>query len=517
MEKFFNASGPCDPSDHYMIDINERFENIIKLIDMKRYFIIHAPRQTGKTTSMIQMTKQLNEDGKYIAIYINVESAQAVREDIEATNRVILGEFKRNIMIHLPKTFQPSDNCFAPYTMNTGLSHFLTNWCIELPKPLLVFIDEIDSLMGDSLLSVLRQLRTGYEHRPKAFPHSLCLIGLRDIRDYRIYSNQEKRYIIGGSCFNIKEKAIVLSDFSCNQVRSLCKQHTDATGQQFEENAIQHIYYLTMGQPWLVNAFGRELCFENHAIARDKTITKKDVENVKEILIRRRDVHLDQLADKLTEPKVAKIIQTIITGEIENFDAEIPPDDMEYLINLGLIRRGDIGLEIANPIYREIIIKELTSITEDLINQNPIWYVKNDGKLNIEKLLSEYIKFYKEHSELVTKRKLYNEAAHHMLFMAWIQRIINSGGKITREYAAGLKRLDMLVEFAGERFAFELKRSSKNVLEQGKKQLCKYLDRLSMNSGWLIIFNRKEPDNWDDVGKREHLYFEGKKIEVIYI
>jgi hypothetical protein len=143
----------------------------------------------------------------------------------------------------------------------------------------------------------------------------------------------------------------------------------------------------------------------------------------------------------------------MITGEIEQLD-DISTDDQTYVINLGLVRRGELGLEIANPIYREIIIRELTSVTEQFIAQKPAWYIKADGRLDIEKLLSAYINFYKEHSELVTKRKTYTEAAHHMLFMAWIQRIANSGGTITREYAAGLKRLDMLVEFADERFAF---------------------------------------------------------------
>jgi len=517
MTKFFNASGPCHPEKHYMIDIYERLKKIQKLIDNERYFILHAPRQTGKTSSMTQIAKHLNSEGKYIAVYINVESAQAVRDDVEATNRIVLSEFKTNIMVNLPKAYYPSEQCYKPFTMISGITHFLTSWCLELPKPLVVFIDEIDSLMGDSLLTVLRQLRAGYERRPKAFPHALCLIGLRDIRDYRIYSDREKRYIIGGSCFNIKEKALTMANFTLEQVIQLFKQHTDATEQQFEIDALNYIYYLTQGQPWLVNAFGRELCFDDHAVEWHKTITKNDVEKIKEIIIQRRDVHLDQLADKLTEPKVSMIIQLIITGESTDFNQKIENDDFQYLIDLGLIRIGNFGYEIANPIYREVIPRVLTRNLEQVLGQNPVWYIKTDGKLDIEKLLNEFIKFYKEHSELVTKRKLYTEAAHHLLFMAWIQRIVNSGGRISREYAAGLKRLDMLVEFSGERFAFELKRDSKNALQEGKNQLKEYLDRLTMDSGYLIIFNRKNPVKWDNVGKRVHIEFSGKKISVLYV
>jgi len=154
--------------------------------------------------------------------------------------------------------------------MMSGITHFLTNWCLELPKPLIVFIDAVDSLMGDSLLTVLRQLRAGYERRPKDFPHSLCLIGLRDIRDYRIYSDREKRYVIGGSCFNIKEKALTLANFTLNQIIELFKQHTDETGQEIEIDALTCIFDLTQGQPWIVNAFGRELCFDDHAVEWNK-------------------------------------------------------------------------------------------------------------------------------------------------------------------------------------------------------------------------------------------------------
>jgi hypothetical protein len=226
-------------------------------------------------------------------------------------------------------------------------------------------------------------------------------------------------------------------------------------------------------------------------------------------------VHLDQLADKLTEPRVEKVIQSILIGEeIENTNFN---QDKQYLIDLGLIRVGKQGLEIANPIYREIIPRELTAYRQDMLGQDPDWYVKDDGKLNIVKVLEAYIEFYKEHSELVTKRKTYTEAAHHLLFMAWLQRIVNGGGYITREYAAGLGRVDLCIDFAEERFAFELKLSSKKALNDGKTQLVNYLNRLSLDSGWLIIFSRKAVEDWDKVGERQIVEEQGKRIEVIWL
>jgi len=400
-------------------------------------------------------------------------------------------------------------------------STFLTQWCLELPKPLVVLMDEVDALIGDGLISVLRQLRSGYTQRPRAFPQALCLIGLRDIRDYRIYSDASQRYIIGGSAFNIKEKSIRLNDFTLEQVKELYAQHTQATAQKFTHHALQRIFELTRGQPWLVNALGRELCFEEQAISWKQTVQKADVERAAEILIARCDVHLDQLADKLTEPRVARIIESILIGEDENTSQEEIQshlnEDKQYLIDLGLVRSGERGLEIANPIYREIIPRELTAYRQDMLGINPQWYIKPDGKLDIEKILAAYIKFYKQHSELVTKRRTYTEAAHHLLFMAWLQRIVNSGGRISREYAAGLGRLDLCIEFADERFAFELKLSRKEALTEGKDQLADYLHRLSLEHGWLVIFSRKAVSDWDAIGKREWVEKGGKKIEVIWL
>jgi hypothetical protein len=109
------------------------------------------------------------------------------------------------------------------------------------------------------------------------------------------------------------------------------------------------------------------------------------------------------------------------------------------------------------------------------------------------------------------------EAAHHLFFMAWLQRIVNSGGNVVREYAAGLGRLDLCVSFAGERFAFELKLSGKDALKKGKSQLADDLDRMSLESGYLLIFSRAKITDWDDVGRRERYEVRGKRIEVIYM
>lgn len=519
MARFFNTSGPCKPEQHYMISVEERLlslrSQMVAHIEKAQYFILHAPRQTGKTTAMLALSCELTAAGQMIGLYINIEAAQASRNNVEAVNKTIISEIENRAKLQLPETLRPSEACFQVRFWENGLKTFLNNWCAELAKPLILFIDEIDALIGDGLLSVLRQLRSGYNDRPEAFPQSICLIGVRDIRDYRIYSDALKKYVVGGSAFNIKEASLTLSDFTQKQIEQLYQQHTAATGQQFDPTMAELVFQKTLGQPWLVNALGRELCTGEDPIAKGETVDAKHLETAVARLIKRRDVHLDQLADKLTEPRVAQVIQKILIG------AEAPDsysdEDQQYLIDLGLCRRGEHGLEIANPIYKEIVPRVLTAANEQMLGQNPKAYVTPSGHLDIEKLLSALIQFYKRHHHMITQRKTYNEAAHHLVFLAWLHRIVNSGGSIEREYAVGLGRMDLHISYAGESFAMELKLLTPQALDEGKKQLAFYLERLGLKSGYLILFQRNADTQESDIGKRELHQQDAYLINVIYL
>ena len=194
---------------------------------------------------------------------------------------------------HATEVLESSGTDSALYTM-------LTRWCEANPLPLVLLVDEIDSLIGDTLVSVLRQLRSGYDMRPALFPQSVILCGVRDVRDYRIHASSGKEPVTGGSTFNIKAASLRLGNFCEREVRALLAQHTEETDQVFQESAILRIVESTGGQPWLVNALAYETCFEDKAgRARDRQVTAEAVDAARETLILRRETHLDQLADKL--------------------------------------------------------------------------------------------------------------------------------------------------------------------------------------------------------------------------
>ena len=82
--RFFNTEGPVNDAKHYRLPPLQRWdlEEILDLIEREKYFLLHAPRQTGKTTCLLALANYLNREGRYRAVYANIEPAQAARENI---------------------------------------------------------------------------------------------------------------------------------------------------------------------------------------------------------------------------------------------------------------------------------------------------------------------------------------------------------------------------------------------------------------------------------------------------
>ena len=504
--RYFNTSGPVVEEDHYQIPSLDRVDlaELRLLIDRKRYFVLHAPRQTGKTSALLALEDLLNREGRYRCVYVNVEAGQAMREDVKAATQVMLSQMARQARRtgdeYLTETWSET---FAKYGPG-AFGEVLSRWAKADEKPLVLLIDEIDSLVGDTLLSVLRQLRADYPHRPERFPQSVVLCGVRDVRDYRIWSSSAKTMVTGGSAFNIKAESLRLGDFSKSEVRALLGQHTEETGQPFTDGALEAIWTQTQGQPWLVNALAYETCFRGD-LAEDRShpVTEADVLDAREALILRRDTHLDQLTDKLKEGRVRRVIEPLLVGG-DGFESTA--DDIEYVQDLGLIAR-DAPIRIANPIYAEVVPRQLTWSTQLKIREDPAWYVDSDGALQLDKLLARFQEFFRENAESWVERFHYKEAGPHLLLQAFLQRIVNSGGRVEREHGLGRRRADLLIEWPEgdevRRYVVECKvRHERWGLErtvaEGVEQTAAYMDRCGAVAGHLVVFDRSEERSWDE-------------------
>ena len=514
MERFFNTAGPQMPEDNYTIDPLSRFDldEILSLIRQKRYFVLHAPRQTGKTSCMLALRDYLNEQDEYIAVYANVEGGQASRNDVQSVVKSTvdtLAEQSRGILkSDLPLQLRDEIQSVGKDSM---LTTYLRRLSENLPKPIVLFIDEIDALVGDSLVSILRQIRSGYADRPAAFPQSIVLCGVRDVRDYRIVlSNQD--IVTGGSAFNIKAESLRLGNFSKEEIHELYMQHTHETGQQWDEGCFPMVWEATEGQPWLVNALAHEVTYKMRE-NRDRTvtITPEMIYRAQERIIYRRDTHIDILIDKLKEPRVKRVIEPILSNSEDSDESLIPSDDIQYVMDMGLItRERGKSLRIANAIYREIIPRELTWSTQQFLVQEPQWYQRGDGSIDMEKLLLDFQQFFRQNADSWIRKFDYAEAGPQLLLQAFLQRIVNGGGYIDREYGLGRKRTDLLIRkpltdhYGGpiQRIVLELKLKRGNLeklIEEGLKQTWEYMDTAgSVDEGHLIIFDRTQELSWEE-------------------
>jgi hypothetical protein len=225
------------------------------------------------------------------------------------------------------------------------------------------------------------------------------------------------------------------------------------------------------------------------------------VEQAAEMLIRRRDAHIDSLMERLREERIQAFVEPLITGETGTYDAL--DDDYRYVLDLGLLREDEGRLVPANPIYGEVMLRILSYKVQRHMEQHryppqaPAYLV--DGRFDMRQLLGDFQQFWRENSEIWQERFQYKEAAPHLVMQAFLQRVINAGGRISRELAEGTGRLDLCVHYGGFRYPIELKlRHQEKTWEKGKSQLARYMDKMDCDEGWLVIFGKRRKPSWDE-------------------
>ena len=473
------------------------------------YFVLHAPRQTGKTSTLQDLQDLLNSGscGNFRCVHVNVEAGQAAHGSVTDAVRAVLDALGMCALQVLGDNFvDKAWPGFLDRSAHTAILRVLGEWASASPQPIVLLIDEIDSLVGDGLLSVLLQLRSGYERRPEWFPYSIALCGLRDTDNYRVSFDESKESPSSGSPFNIIADSLRLGDFTRPEVEELLGQHTRDTGQAFQADALDRVWTQTQGQPWLVNALCDESCFRSETgRRRGRAITEGDIIDAQERLILRRPTHFHQLGERLRDARVRSVIEPLISGSDR---PEYSDDDLSYARDLGLVAT-DSPVRIANPIYREVVPRELTAKVQRTLHQRVEWYLDAKGGLDLGCLLEAFQKFFREHSEFWIDRFLGREAGPHLLLQAFLQRVVNGGGHIEREYAQGRGRVDLLVDWPrGEiprRFLIECKvvRDSPNRTRcEGLQQISGYMDRSGADEGHLLLFDSRER-SWADKVFRE--------------
>ena len=494
MKRFFNVAGPCIPGEHYMLPAQDRCADLMDLIDHKQFFVIHAARQTGKTTLLKSLLKELNTGKRYYGLYCSLETVQAFKDPKEGIPAIVRSiktalEYHRQVKAVFAREENLED-------INNVIRRSFSSLCSEIDRPLVVLFDEADCLSNGTLITFLRQLRDGYVNRIRTpFIHSLALVGMRNIRDYKGKIREGRDTLGSASPFNIVTEAITLRNFTRDEIAALYSQHAEDTGQVFPPEVVDRSYYYTRGQPWLVNALAREVVMKILDNDFSKKILPDMMDQAAERIIQRRDTHIDSLLERLKENRVRRIIEPMITGEN---DIDYLSDDFEYTRDLGLISEENGVVRAANPIYAEVIARTLNynlqqSLPPKLMNR---WMDETDIHMN--DLLKEFQKFWRENSEAWQQRIRYHEAGPQLVVQAFLQRVVNRGARLSREFATGSRRVDLCVHYKDKKYPVELKiRRGEKTRTEGIEQISDYMDTLGCIEGWLVIFDQREEITWE--------------------
>ncbi|MCX4242307.1 ATP-binding protein [Paraliomyxa miuraensis] len=517
MLPFFNTSGPCIPGEHYMLPPERRLGHVLELIEGRRYFTLHAGRQTGKTTSAMWLADHLEGTGQWHALWIDLETARET-PDVGEAMTAILAAFDRALAWRHPQQPRPeAEERAAMLAVPKGaLLAYLTRLAELSPRPLVLLIDEADGLVGEAMVSFLTQIRHGYIERSRVpFPASLVLVGQRQVRDYALRQEDRKALAWLGttSPFNITAEATTLGPFTEAEVGELLAQHTAVAGQRFCPEAVAKIWELGRGHPWLTNALADQIV-RRDVKERSVEVTAAHVEAAKETIILERRTHIDSLVARLREDRVRRVIAPMITGG--RVAQDVLHDDFSYVVGLGLVCLRDGHWELANPIYREIVPRALTFDEQGQIFLQPAAFVRPNGSLDVPKLMAEWQVFWRKDGHLAAEGFGYREAGPHLMLMAFLQRVVNGGGRIEREYGLGRGALDLMIEWRGQRHAIEVKlRRDTETEPEALDQVLRYLDHAGLEEGWLVMFDLRSTVEWSERLTLREVEHRGKRVHVV--
>jgi hypothetical protein len=489
----------------------------------KLYRMLHAPRQTGKTTFLQNWMREINagkagDNTGAVACYVTVEACQGISE-IERAMPILCSALPAQAAAQgIPAPALTNE------TPGNMLNNILGNWAARVaPRPLVVLFDETDVLQDETLISFLRQLRAGFATRGVGvFPVSIALVGMRDLKDY-ITASKGGVAPNPGSPFNVKADSAVIGNFAREDIARLFGQHTAETGQQITQEALDYAWEQSRGQPWIVNSLFMRATMRVLDADSTETVMRGHIHEARQQMIIARETHLEALTVRMRDPKVRYVLETLLTGTPDLKLSE--SDAFAFCLDLGLVTRENGIPTVANPIYREVLARQMTIGAQDMLPPLPgARWQRADGTLDMDKLLREFQGFWQENSATWEETSSYTEAFPHLLLMAFLQRITNGEGRIEREYAAGRGRTDLAIEYKGRWHILEIKlrrkgQSFEKVKADGARQILEYRDTFSpaLRSAdgappgcYLLVFDRRpeaadtpwsERIKWETVGE----------------
>ena len=515
----FNITGICVPNMHYMVDINEKVDKIVKLVESAKYFTINRGRQFGKTTTIGMLRKHLQKD--YICISISFQYAtDKMFADEEGFCQGFLNTIFDTMDLYNPEEAKKwVDKSVVDFKL---LSKFITNICRNSPKKIVLIIDESDEAANNTIfVRFLKMLRDKYLMRNagKDFTfHSVILAGVYDVK------NLKQKMVLSGnytpssgessmnSPWNIAVDFDIDMSFSAKEIETMLveyeKDHN--TGMNISEIA-QEIRFYTSGYPYLVSRIC--LLIETDL---DRNWTIEGVQQAIKLILDENSTLFDDLFKKIEEkPDLQNLLYELTVNKKDiSFNAHDP------VIKIGLmfcfLAKSGSKLIVNNKIFEIAITDYFVSrniTTPKFRNVRSIQKneIIKDDFFDMELCLT---KFKKHYAEIYTDKDLkFLEKDGKLIFLTYLKPLINGTGFYHFESETrDCGRMDLVIDFLKQQFILEVKIwYGDNKHEAAYEQLANYLKSKNIERGYLLTFDfRKKQDN--KFSKNKWIEYDGKKI-----
>ena len=494
MRSFFSY-GPVDCEEHFCVSRKELKEKCIKQLVGKpgkggHYFTVWAPRQTGKTWLMREVKKEIERryGDKFICGFM---SMQGVCSD---TLDEFLAELPR--LLRIGFGIELSN---PPEDLSAFVELFEKKKGI-FDRPVILFIDEFDSLNSEMIDKLVSRFRDIYITREAYLLHGLALIGVRAV----LGVDSER-----GSPFNI-QRSLHVENFTHDEVVDLYNQYIEESGQEIEEQVIDKVYEVTSGQPGLVCWFG-ELLTEKYNPGKDKIIDLDVWRRVYAAAMRIEwNNTLLNLIKKAKGQYFNKVLDVFSKSELE---FNLRADWCSYLYLNGIIgydesvdKKGDIIYicKFSSPFVQDTLFHAFS--LEFCGDETPIYALRLgddlsdvfERRINLRALIEKYKDYLKRLQnkgispfKYIPKRSDLNiyEAGGHFHLYHWLMNAIGDECWVTPEFPTGNGRVDIHLMCKGNEAVIEIKSFSKmSKLKQAWLQAAGYGKKLGLKEVMLVVF-----------------------------
>ena len=511
MKKKFNTTGSCNPAQHYMVDTSKKLAQIEEYIEEGSYFTINRARQFGKTTTMDLLFNRLSD--RYLVVQISFEGAgeQYFRDEVTFCDR-----FKESIAKVLKYTSWQSERNLWISSVRTDsldeLSDSLTDFCMQIERPVLLMIDEVDKSSDNQLfLNFLGMLRNKYLERSRrgmsSTFHSVILAGVYDVKNLKIKlrPDEERKY---NSPWNIAADFNVDMTFHPDEIITMLNEY-EADHQTGMDKAFiaNEIYKYTSGYPYLVS----KICeLIDRRFERDWS--ERGVQMAVKIIVEGENTLTDDISKNLENNKELRDLMYALSVNGATFPYSMIDPIMRLAAMFSYVKKVDGTARIHNLIFEECIhlyfvmdYQRKASRETNVVKSD---YIQN-GKLNMPYVIERFQSLIRNEYRKMDNEFL--ERQGRLLFLCFLKPIVNGTGfyYVEPETRDG-GRMDLVVSFSGEEFVIELKiwRGEKYEVE-GKVQLAEYLKTRNLSEGYLVTFSflknktiQEEPEWVEHDGKR---------------